>query len=304
MTRYRLIHQPTGQAVAAVTRAEGWWAKGWGVLGRRALEPGEGLWLPGVASVHTVGVRFPLDLLFLDGRFQTVRLSPDTPTGRWLVHAPGARHTLELGAGTLAQVVPAARAGETWELVAEGDAGETHERRFPEALAELRLAMRLDPRNADAHDGLGELLAMQSRFRPAVAEYREAIRMSFYTLGAWIGLPAALDQCGQYDEAIRACREADRLLMEQEQANGETEPVIHDATADAYLHKKDWADSIAESNASLGYNPNDACAHENLAEAYIAQGRKGEARAEWARAISLGDPGITPVARKLLAAHP
>lgn len=179
-----------------------------------------------------------------------------------------------------------------------------HERRFPETLTELRLAMRLDPRNADAHYGLGELLYMQRQYRPAAAEYREAIRMSFYSLGAWIGLPAALDQCGLYDEAIRACRKADHLLTEQEQANGETEPVIHDAAADAYLHKKDWAGCITESNASLGYNPNDACAHENLAEAYIAQGRKGAAHAEWERAIALGDPVITPVARKLLAVHP
>jgi len=179
-----------------------------------------------------------------------------------------------------------------------------HERHFSEALTELHLAMRLDPRNADAHYGLGELLTMQHQYRPAAAEYREAIRMSFYSLGAWIGLPGALDECGLYDEAIRAGREADHLLMEQEQANGETEPMIHDATADAYLHKKDWAGSILESSASLGYNPNDACAHENLAEAYIAQGRKNAAHAEWERAIALGNPEITPVARKLLAAHP
>jgi uncharacterized membrane protein (UPF0127 family) len=123
MTSFRLIHQPTGQAVAVVARAEGWWAKGWGVLGRRALGPGEGLWLPGVASVHTVGVRFPLDLLFLDEHFQAMRLAPHTPPGRWLVRAPGARHTLELGAGTLAKIVPAARAGEAWELVPGEDRG-------------------------------------------------------------------------------------------------------------------------------------------------------------------------------------
>lgn len=117
MTFYRLIHQPTGQAVATVTRAESWWAKGWGVLGRRALGPGEGLWLPHVASVHTVGVRFPLDLLFLGARFETVRLAPETPPGRWLVRAAGACHTVELGAGTLRARALEVQAGEAWELV-------------------------------------------------------------------------------------------------------------------------------------------------------------------------------------------
>lgn len=115
MTAYHLIHPPTGRVAATVARAEGWWAKGWGVLGRRALPPGEGLWLPGVASVHTVGVRFPLDLLFLDDCFRAVRRAPGTPPGRWLVGAPGACHTLELGAGTLIGFPP--KEGEGWALV-------------------------------------------------------------------------------------------------------------------------------------------------------------------------------------------
>ena len=102
--------------MATVTRADGFWAKGAGVLGRAALPSGTGLWLPGVASVHTMGVQGALDLLFLNAEFQAMRLCPGTPPGRWLVRAGGARHTLELGAGTLAACVPGARAGEGWLL--------------------------------------------------------------------------------------------------------------------------------------------------------------------------------------------
>ena len=175
---------------------------------------------------------------------------------------------------------------------------------FPAALTELRRSMRLDPHNADAHSSLGDLLYMQHQYRPAVAEYREAIRMDFYSMDAWLALPGALDQCGQYDASLRAGRETDHLLAEQEQMNAETEPPLHDTMADDCLHKKAWAKSLIESQVSLKYNTNDACAHENLAEAYIGQGRKADAHAEWQRAIALGDPVITPVARKLLAAHP
>ena len=113
MSCYRLIHLPSGQSVAVVERAEGWWAKGWGVLGRRALPAGDGLWLPGVASVHTLGVRFPLDLLFLNEQFEAVKIARETPPGRWLVRAPGACHTVELGSGTL---LPSWDAGEGWCL--------------------------------------------------------------------------------------------------------------------------------------------------------------------------------------------
>lgn len=119
MTRYRLVHEASGRAVAVVSRAETWWAKGWGVLGRRSLPPGEGLWLPGVASVHTVGVRFALDLLFLDAGMQTVRVASNVPPGRWLVRASGAAHTLELGVGTLAAFKPALGMGEAWRLEEE-----------------------------------------------------------------------------------------------------------------------------------------------------------------------------------------
>lgn len=120
--RYTLIHRPSGVCVARVTRADGFWAKGVGVLGRAALPVGMGLWLPGVASVHTVGVRFALDLLFLDSDFQTVKVCAAAPPGRWLVQAWGARHTLELGAGTLAEFAPGACAGDGWHLERLGTA--------------------------------------------------------------------------------------------------------------------------------------------------------------------------------------
>ena len=116
MDTFRLVHLASGRVVATVLRADGFWAKGWGVLGRPVLPPGEGLWLPGVDSVHTAFVRFSLDLLLLDRDFRTVRLAPRTPPWRRLVRAPGACHVLELGAGTLAEGAPEAQAGEAWLL--------------------------------------------------------------------------------------------------------------------------------------------------------------------------------------------
>ena len=119
MTRWRLVHRLSGRVIAAVRRADGWLAKGWGVLGQRTLPVGEGLWLPGVASVHTLGVRFPLDLLFLDAELRTVAAVPNVLPGRWLVRAAGAAHTLELGAGTLAGAGIELESGDGWRLERE-----------------------------------------------------------------------------------------------------------------------------------------------------------------------------------------
>ena len=116
MTRFRLVHGPTGRVVATVSRAESWLEKGWGVLGRQSVPMGEGLWLPGVASVHTVGVRFALDVLFLDAEMRTVRVVSHVSPGRWLVRASGAAHTLELGVGTLAALGTALQKGSGWRL--------------------------------------------------------------------------------------------------------------------------------------------------------------------------------------------
>lgn len=101
------------QIVAHVARADGWLAKGVGVLRFARLPPGVGLWLPGVAAVHTLFVRFPLDLLFLDADFRAVKILPSVPPGRFLIRAAGARHVVEMGAGTL---TGGEKIGELWEM--------------------------------------------------------------------------------------------------------------------------------------------------------------------------------------------
>jgi len=67
---------PAGwSVVGAVTHR----ARGRGLLGRTGLAGREGLWLP-VRSVHTFGMRFALDLVWLDREGAVVRL--DTGVGR------------------------------------------------------------------------------------------------------------------------------------------------------------------------------------------------------------------------------
>jgi len=42
-------------------------ARLFGLLGRRPLAMGEALWLEPCSSVHTLGMRYPIDVVFLDG---------------------------------------------------------------------------------------------------------------------------------------------------------------------------------------------------------------------------------------------
>ena len=54
--------------------------------------------IPRCRSVHTLGMRFAIDVLFLDGRGAVVRVARAVPPGR-LVLCRGAREALEARAG-------------------------------------------------------------------------------------------------------------------------------------------------------------------------------------------------------------
>jgi uncharacterized protein len=56
---------------------------------------GEGLLIPRCRSVHTFGMRFPLDLLFLDAEGRVIELRRSVPPWR-VIRCPGAMAVLEL----------------------------------------------------------------------------------------------------------------------------------------------------------------------------------------------------------------
>src|SRR5947207_13208354 len=105
-----------GRQLWRVDVARSWLGKLRGLIGRRELPPGDGLYLPGTNSIHMLFMRFPIDCVFLgpataDGAQRVVavrpNLSPWTGVVWWV---RGARGALEVPAGS------AARAG-----IREGD---------------------------------------------------------------------------------------------------------------------------------------------------------------------------------------
>jgi uncharacterized membrane protein (UPF0127 family) len=69
-----------------------------GLAGLRGLPPGTGLLIPRCRSVHTVGMRFALDLIWLDGAGGIVDVTPSVPPRR-VVGRRQARSVLEVRAG-------------------------------------------------------------------------------------------------------------------------------------------------------------------------------------------------------------
>jgi len=72
-----------------------------GLLKHDKLEPGEGLWITPCEGVHTVGMKFPIDVLFLDKKRKVVKIRATMP--RWRIAACLFAHSvLELPSGTAA----------------------------------------------------------------------------------------------------------------------------------------------------------------------------------------------------------
>jgi uncharacterized membrane protein (UPF0127 family) len=61
--------------------ARTWWSRARGLLGHREPPP-FALLLPRTRSVHTFGMRFPVDLHWLDAEGSTVRVDARVPPGR------------------------------------------------------------------------------------------------------------------------------------------------------------------------------------------------------------------------------
>jgi len=53
-----------------------------GLIGKISLKSDEGLWIVPSSGVHTVGVLFPLDLIYLDEQYRVLHLVESFPTFR------------------------------------------------------------------------------------------------------------------------------------------------------------------------------------------------------------------------------
>jgi uncharacterized protein len=71
-----------------------------GLLGRDSLPTGQGLWIVPCESVHTFGMRFPIDLVYLDRKKKVKKIRSGLPPWR-LSACLSAHSVVELSSGTV-----------------------------------------------------------------------------------------------------------------------------------------------------------------------------------------------------------
>jgi len=81
--------------------ADSFWKRLRGLLGQPALCEGQGLLITPCRAVHMMGMKYPLDVVFLDPAGQVVGIESRLPPRAKSAWYPRAHHALELPAGTL-----------------------------------------------------------------------------------------------------------------------------------------------------------------------------------------------------------
>lgn len=112
-----LLRNATTDRIVAtrIDRLRGFFQRAVGLLARSSLRPDEGAWIAPCNAIHTLGMRVPIDVIFVDARGRVLRLEPEVRPNRLALACPEARAVVELGCGALreADVLP----GDYLELV-------------------------------------------------------------------------------------------------------------------------------------------------------------------------------------------
>lgn len=102
MSHLRVVNRTRGTVVASrVQVASGVWSRLRGYLGRPEPAEGEGILLAPCNAVHTFGMTYPLDVLFLDPRGTVLSSVESLAPWRKTRRVKGARYALEVRTGSI-----------------------------------------------------------------------------------------------------------------------------------------------------------------------------------------------------------
>jgi uncharacterized protein len=100
--RFEVINLRTQSVIGRVELAARGPARRRGLLGRKGLDEGEGLWIKPCEAVHTFGMRFDIDLIFLNRRHIVTKVRAGVPPWR-ISGSLRALSVLEMSPGAIAR---------------------------------------------------------------------------------------------------------------------------------------------------------------------------------------------------------
>jgi tetratricopeptide (TPR) repeat protein len=148
-----------------------------------------------------------------------------------------------------------------------------------DGLTLFRYCLAVTPDNAEAHDGMGVLLAHAGDYRGATDHYRRALVLVPDYVQAHCNLGTSLLRLGESDEAIVHLRRA----VELNPVHAES----HSNLGVALMRKGYLAEAQQHIEKALQLNPYSAETYDNLGVVLVRQGKYPEARAYHEKALRL-----------------
>jgi uncharacterized membrane protein (UPF0127 family) len=106
MTGRRAVHERSGKVLdEELEMPRTMFGRGLGLMFRRQLDPGRGMWIAPCNGIHMMFMNFPIDAVFLDGRERVKKIYRKLPAWYgvvWFVW--GAHSVLELPPGSTAGI--------------------------------------------------------------------------------------------------------------------------------------------------------------------------------------------------------
>jgi uncharacterized protein len=106
MSGRRAVHERTGHVLAEELEMPGtFMGRGIGLMFRRTLEPGSGMWIAPCNGIHMMFMRFPIDAVFLDRKERVKKVYRKLPPWWGVVWLEwGAHSVLELSPGSTTDI--------------------------------------------------------------------------------------------------------------------------------------------------------------------------------------------------------
>ena len=102
MNRIRVINKTRDSVLGSrVEIVDRWWSRVRGFLGRPQPDHGVGLLLSPCRAVHMIGMRFPLDVVFVNRAGKVVATYPELEPGSRTRYHLRSEYALEMRAGTI-----------------------------------------------------------------------------------------------------------------------------------------------------------------------------------------------------------
>lgn len=203
-------------------------------------------------------------------------------------------------------------------------------------MADLKKALELNPKSADAHYAMGVVYDRMGLTNKAMAEFEKTVELDKKNSKAYLYLAEKYANSGRHQQAINAFKKASEVETDNvealkdfafltlkynekdgwQDANAALKRVLELKPDDAealmnyaytlYLGKN-FPEAITNYLRSLKVEPNSARTRYNLALAYEANGQKGLAINEWRKVFDLdpdGRLGATALTKLIQLGHP